>query len=169
MKNIIIRNAEYKDIPDVIDIRIKAWQTAYKGIIDDDFLFSINKDDKVKKLRDTYKKTGFIVAVSNNSIAGFCRYKDLISSDPDTLYADCELLAIYVKPELKYNGIGTKMFSHVIKEFKSKGKKRMILWCLKDNDPAKNFYVKQGGKIIKEKLVSIGSRKLYEVCFMYEL
>lgn len=46
MENIIIRNIEEKDIPRVVDIQIDGWKTAYKGIIDDSILNSMDRDKK---------------------------------------------------------------------------------------------------------------------------
>ena len=34
----IIRKATIKDIPVISMIKVKGWQTAYKGMIDDDYL-----------------------------------------------------------------------------------------------------------------------------------
>ena len=49
MENVIIRNIEEKDIPSVVDIQISGWQIAYKGIIDDSTLSSMNRDEKIEK------------------------------------------------------------------------------------------------------------------------
>ena len=40
MQNIVIRPIERQEIPAIVDIQINGWETAYKGIIADDF-FSI--------------------------------------------------------------------------------------------------------------------------------
>ncbi len=82
---------------------------------------------------------------------------------------DCEITALYVKPDLKYNGIGTKLFKYVIDEFKNKNKTKMIIWCLKDNEPSKKFYTKMGGKIVKEKIMEIGDKNYLEVGFEYNI
>lgn len=78
-------------------------------------------------------------------------------------------MALYVKPNLKYNGIGTKLFQFVIKEFESKNKTKMILWCLKDNEPSKKFYTKMGGEIIRERTIEIGKEEYLEVGFEYNI
>lgn len=82
---------------------------------------------------------------------------------------DCEITALYVKTDLKYNGIGTKLFQFVVNEFKSQSKSKMILWCLKDNEPSKKFYTKMGGKNIKERVIEIGEKSYCEVGFMYNI
>ena len=169
MENLIVRNIEEKDIPSVVDIQIDGWKSAYKGIVDDNILNSMNRNERIEKRRNDYKQNGFIVAELNNQIVGFCRYIDSNKFTPNISNIDCELLALYVKPNLKYNGIGTKLFQFVINEFKSKNKTKMILWCLKNNEPSKKFYAKMGGKIIKERTIEIGEKEYLEVGFEYNI
>jgi len=68
MKNIIIRNVKKEDIPGVVDVQITGWQTAYKGIIDDSFLASMNREERIKQRNKDYNKGGFIVAELNKEI-----------------------------------------------------------------------------------------------------
>ena len=83
--------------------------------------------------------------------------------------ADCELLALYVKYEYKHKGVGTKLFSYVKEEFKKMNKHKMILWCLKENENAKKFYTKMGGKVVAEKDIEFGGKLYKEVAFLYSL
>ena len=163
------RNIEEKDIPDVVNIQIDGWKSAYKGIIDDSVLNSMNRNERIEKRKNDYKENGFIIAELNNKAVGFCRYTDSNIFTRDISDIDCELLALYVKPSLKYNGIGTKLFQFVINDFKSKNKTNMILWCLKDNEPSKKFYIKMGGEIIKERTIEIGGKEYLEVGFLYNI
>lgn len=169
MEDIIIRNIEEKDIPDVVDIQINGWKSAYKGIVDDNILNSMNRNERIEKRRNDYKENGFIVAELNNQVVGFCRYIDSNKFTQDISNIDCELLALYVNPDLKYNGIGTKLFQFVTNEFKSKNRTKMILWCLKDNELSKKFYTKMGGRIIKERKIEIGEKEYLEVGFEYNI
>ncbi len=169
MENIIIRNVNEKDISSVAYIQVNGWKTAYKGIIDDVILNSMNKDEKIKRFEGNYKKNGFVVAELENEVVGFCRYADSNEFTPNMQDIDCEITALYVKPDLKYNGIGTKLFQFVVNEFKNQSKSKMILWCLKDNEPSKKFYTKMGGKIIKERVIEIGEKSYCEVGFMYNI
>ncbi len=43
----------------------------------------------------------------------------------------------------------------------------MVVWYLKDNESAKKFYLKMGGKIQKKKLVKIGEKEYQEAGFIY--
>ena len=61
------------------------------------------------------------------------------------------------------------MFEYVQNEFKKMDKHKMLIWCLKENYPARAFYEKMGGKIVKEKEYEIGGKMYLEVGFGYEL
>lgn len=47
MQNIVICPIEHQDIPAVVDIQINGWKTAYKEIIADDFLASMNREERI--------------------------------------------------------------------------------------------------------------------------
>lgn len=49
MEDIIIRKVKLQDIPAVVDISISGWQNAYQGIIDDNFLKSLDAE-RAKKI-----------------------------------------------------------------------------------------------------------------------
>lgn len=169
MEDIIIRNIEEKDIPSVVDIRIDGWREAYKGIVDDNTLNSMNREERIERRKKDYKDNGFIVAELNNEVVGFCRYVDSNEFSPNVSDIDCEIIALYIRPDMKYKGIGTKLFNYVVGEFKSKNKSKMILWCLKDNEPSKKFYTKMGGVIERKKEIDIGGKNYNEVGFVYKI
>lgn len=168
MENVIIRNVRKEDIPDVVDIQISSWQTAYRGIVDDKYLDNMNKEERIEKRNKDYQNGGFIVAEINGEIVGFSRYAFNNSFTPDVQDIDCELLALYVKPNLKGNGIGRKMFEHVTNEFKNKNKSKMILWCFKENYPSRKFYERMGGTVFKEKPITFGNKDYLEISYLYD-
>ena len=61
MENVIIRNVRKEDIPDVVDIQISSWQTAYRGIVDDEYLDNMNRKERIEKRNKDYQNGGFIV------------------------------------------------------------------------------------------------------------
>ena len=76
MDSVVIRNVKLEDIPSVVDISIAGWQSAYVGIIDDDYLKSLNseREKRIDKMKKNYASGGFIVAELNGEVVGFCRY-----------------------------------------------------------------------------------------------
>lgn len=49
------------DIISIVNIQIAGWQTAYKGIIDDNFLSSMNRDERIENMNANYQKNGSMV------------------------------------------------------------------------------------------------------------
>lgn len=167
--DVIIRKVEFEDLESIVDLQFEGWREAYKNIIDKDTLDNLDRESKIKKRQKDYKENGFLVAEFNNQIVGYVRYVDNNSFSKEIEDIDCELLALYVKANLKYNGIGTKLFNYVLDEFKEKNKTKMILWCLKENEPSKKFYEKMGGKNTYERTINIGGKDYQEDGFIYEL
>ena len=167
--DVLIRNVKYEDIPKVVDIQILGWQSAYKGIIDDTYLDNMDRESKIKKRREDWDKINFIVAEYEDNIVGFCRYSDIVDNSEKYHECDCELRAIYVKPEFKGLGIGKKMFTYAINDLKKREKNKMILCCLKDNFPSRKFYEKMGGKVIGLSLAEFGGKNYELIGFEYDL
>lgn len=168
--NIIIRKARTEDAEAIANIKISGWQTAYKGIIEDDFLDNMNINEEIEKRKKNIKNgADIIVAELDNEIVGFCLYRDYIKNQEENLDADCEISSLYVKTELKRKGIGKKLMNYVINDLKSKRKKKMILGCLKDNYPSRAFYEKMGGKVLKTEKIAFGNKEYEEKIYEYKL
>ena len=164
-----IRNVEKGDLRKVSEITVNGWKTAYRGIIDDDYLDCLNIEENYQRRLKDYKENGFIVAEINKNIVGFCRYTldNIFSKECKDI--DCELCAIYVEPNLKRQGIGTALFRYVLKRQKENNNKRMILWCLKENYNSRKFYEKNGGTLYGEREIEKGGKKYKEVGYKYNL
>ena len=59
---IVTRNLREDDIPSVVKIQIEGWKTAYRGIIDDEYLDSMSIEEKINKRKKDYQDGPFIVA-----------------------------------------------------------------------------------------------------------
>ena len=137
--DINVRKVRKEDLKSVAEITVNSWQTAYRNIIDDEYLDNLSIEEKYKKRLKDYTKDEFIVAELNNEIVGFCRYRIGNYYEDINSNIDCEITALYVKVKYKRNGIGKKLVNYVINEFKKNGYFQMVIWCLKDNYPARDF------------------------------
>ena len=169
MIDIVIRNVKEEDIENIVDIKIEGWKTAYKGIINDEYLNNMDRKFEIEKRKKDYRENGFIVATLNNEVIGFCRYIDSNKYSIECENIDCELCALYVKSTMKRQGIGKQLMQYVIKEFKEKGKKRMILWCFDENKSSRQFYEKMGGNVYKYKTGEFGGKQYNEVAYIDDL
>ena len=134
MDKIIIRKAKSEDIEKIANIKVRCWQIAYRNIIADEYLDNMDIEYTIEKNKRIFEQYNIIVAELKNEVIGFCRY------DYNNYYeeenVDCELIALYIKPEMKRHGIGRKLMKYAINEFKNSKKEKMILWCLKENYPS---------------------------------
>ena len=166
--NLIIRKVKYEDIEQIVDINIKDWKKVYKGIIDDEILNNLNREEKIKKWREHYNIGNVIVAEENGTILGYCRYDDnAIYENTDI---DSEIIAIYVDCDKLGNGIGRKLIEYVKKDLKNKNKTKMVIWCLEKNQNARKFYEKMGGNLLfDEKYFEKEGKKYKEVGYVYNI
>ena len=169
MEDIEIRRVKKEDLWQVSTILVESWKTAYRGIIDTEYLENLKIEDKYKKRLKDYDKTGFIVAVLKEEIVGLCRYKSENVSVKEDKDIDCELLALYVKPSLKGHGIGQKLMKYVFQDQIRNKKQKMILRCFKENYSSRRFYEKMGGTLYAESEVEVEGKKYPKVSYIYDL
>lgn len=65
--------------------------------------------------------------------------------------------------------MGSIVFEYVTNLFREQNKKKMGLWCVKENVPAVSFYKKKGGVLTKEKIFNIADKEYNEIAFLYDL
>lgn len=171
MDTVVIRKMKKEDVKGVVSIHINGWRTAYRGIIDADYLDDMDVDakqyDYQNRVKD--KEENILVAEQNQKIVGFCRYAEDNRFSKQNTDIDCEVVALYIDYEHKRQGIGTKLFSAVREKMIEKGKRKMIVWCLEKNEPAKQFYQKMGGKAGQEKKACIGGKEYKGIGFLFDL
>ncbi len=165
----LVRNVKREDLRAISEIIVDSWKEAYKGIIDDEYLESLNAEKNYQRMLEDYTEDGFAVAELNNQVVGFCRYTLENKFSKTCSDIDGEICAIYVKPELKRNGIGRNLFEYVFSEFRKNGNKNIILWCLKENYPSRAFYDKMGGILYGENTITRGKKEYQEVGFKFNL
>lgn len=160
----MIRFYKENEIEQIAKIIDEDWKIAYKGIINQEYLDSLNYKDREKRIREKYKKEKGIVYVEDNLVKGYCRFGQ--SKEEKELG---EVYALYVKNEFRKFGIGKKLLEKAEEMLKNNGYKEMIIWCLQENKIGRNFYEKQGGILYKERKFKIGNKYYDEVSYKYKL
>lgn len=170
MENIKIRNATLADIESVAKLHVDSWHETYAGIISQDYLDNMknNLEKRIQRMKNEFNLRTMIVVTLNDEIVGFSEFvfSNEFSKDLDI---DCELCGLYIKNGYKHLGLGSIVFEYVKNLFKEKNKKKMGLWCVKENEPAISFYKKKGGSFTKEKTFTIADKEYSEIAFLYDL
>jgi ribosomal protein S18 acetylase RimI-like enzyme len=148
MDKIVIREATEKDFEGIATVRVKGWQSAYRGQMPDSYLdnLSIEKDTQGlierNKNPDPTKKT--FVAELDNKIIGF-----VVAGNPrdeDVSPETGEVYAIYVLPEFQGKSAGSRLINAAIVFLIKNGYKKAALWVLETNIKARTWYEKKGWK-----------------------
>lgn len=168
MNEIKIRKATLNDIKAISTIKVKGWQSAYKNIISDEYLDNMSIKKVIEKNTKDFDKYLFIVAEINSKVVGFCCY-DFGNIEELDNNADCELRGIYIKPNMKRNGIGRKLINYIKKEFFKVNKEKMILWCLKENYQSREFYKSMGGVEGKCKKSEFDGKEYEIISYLFDL
>ena len=146
-----IRFATVADAPEIVEINLEGWQTAYRGIFPDEFLDSLNFEvEKTAKIIAEKPETTLVFTDDNQKVLGFCSFGEL-RWEQFVNKCDCELNAIYVASVARGQGIGKALFKATTDLFRKQGKKRLLVNVLADNESALAFYKNLGGVEIGNK------------------
>ena len=170
LDKLIIREATLEDIPEVAKLHIDSWNKTYKGIIEQEYLDNMknNLDKRIERMQNEFNLRKMIVVILDNEIVAFSEFT-LTNEFSKDLDIDCELCGLYIKNEYLGKGIGSKVFDYVKSIFVKNNKKKMGLWCVKENNNAIKFYIRKGGTQVKEKPFTLAGKDYSELAFVYNL
>jgi GNAT superfamily N-acetyltransferase len=138
----LLRAAESADTMSVAYVHVRSWQSAYRGLLPDEYLDKLRPEDRAQRYdfatRDP-QKPQTIVAVEAGSIRGFATTAP--SRDAD-LAGYAEVYALYVDPDYWGHGMGKALISAARERLVVLGFENALLWVLRGNVRADRFYRK---------------------------
>lgn len=148
-----IREANVNDAPAIAKVTVDTWRTAYRGIINDDYLNSLTYEEREKGWREFPFDNAFVYVAENKAhkIVGFAAAGPERTSD---LPYEGELYAIYIDQAFQNQGIGSKLFRSIVKRFEQAGTHSLLLWVLSDS-PYRRFYERRGGLPVQSKMLEM--------------
>jgi GNAT superfamily N-acetyltransferase len=139
-----VRPAVPEDAYDVARVHVRSWQSAYRGLIAQEYLDSLEPEAWAS--RYTFGRMGIrlpstLVAVDGSTICGLattglCRDIDLSNFG--------ELMAIYVDPAYMRTGVGRLLITAARERLRAVGVMEALLWVLDGNVRARRFYERDG-------------------------
>lgn len=171
MKNYVIEKMNENNALDYARVNALAWLQSYKDIVDEDYLKSINTEEKIQKTSEILKENledgsrRFLLKV-NDEYVGILRVRKTKYSK----YSECgELGALYLLDSVKGYGFGKVLFLKAVKELKEMKYNSMIVGCLQDN-PANEFYKHMKGKLVNTNLLTLPNKQqIIENLYYYDI
>lgn len=147
----------------IATVIMRAWEEAYAGIIDQEYIEKMDKDRYVSIFKNNILIQEEIIFVyDEKGVKGFISGKEL-----DGEY-DCEIVGLYVDPENQGKGVGKLLFQKMKEEFIAKGKSKLLVWTLNNTDN-NGFYLKMGGVKKEDKKLIYGGKPCAGVGFSFDL
>lgn len=159
-----IRRAVQSDAPGIARVHVESWRSTYVGLVPDDYLASLDRNERERVWRRLVADDSQISYVAENqkgAIVGF------VSGGParmdDMAYAG-ELYAIYLPEQYQRQGIGRRLVTKLCAWLLSQGLASMYTWVLEEN-PSRRFYESLGGIELRRQTIAIGGLDVVEVAY----
>lgn len=146
MSGLRVREMTLADCDRVAEIRIRGWQSAYRGLMPQPYLDALSVAEDAERRRDRFRQSDGsvvnLVVEQDGELFGWAAHGPYRGGE--VRIADAELYAIYVDPGRYGAGIGHTLLQESLRRCTTAGHDRMYLWVLKGNTRARAFYERAG-------------------------
>ena len=160
----MIRPALQDDAAEIARVHVAAWRSSYQGLLADDFLASLSEAGYTDRWRRVIgdRASRVFVVEEPEGIVGFASGGRERAGESG--FAG-ELYAIYIVAGSQRKGHGRELVRAVAAALREMGLRDMIVWVLRDNAPAREFYERLGGSYVRAQPITIGTTTLEEVSY----
>ncbi len=135
------------DVPEVSALRVAGWRAAYRGIVPQSYLDAMDEAEDAARRRETLARTAgrvhnLVAQDPDGAVVGWAAFGPYRGEPTGT--GTGELYALYLRPERIGTGIGRALMAEVTARSAELGRRRLALWVLADNAPARRFYAAAG-------------------------
>jgi GNAT superfamily N-acetyltransferase len=137
---VLLRIAQPADAIAVAELHVRSWQTAYRGLLFDDYLDALQPEVWAQRYSfgdPDPLKPATILAQERDVICGFAT---IGPSAADGTASTGELLALYVDPDRHGLGVGRALIHEARARLHRQGFREACLWVLLGNERAERFY-----------------------------
>ncbi|SEQ11401.1 L-amino acid N-acyltransferase YncA [Streptomyces sp. yr375] len=142
----VIRDMTLADVDRVSEIRVRGWQSAYRGLLPQSYLDALSVAEDAGRRRAGFSGSAGgavnLVAERGGEVVGWAAHGAY--RDGEVHICDAELYALYVDVGHLGTGVGRALLAESVRQAGALGRSRMYLWVLRDNLPARRFYERAG-------------------------
>jgi len=140
-----IRKAKKPDAEGIARVHVRSWQSAYRGILPDDFLAELDLDQRTQRWGDILANLGsrqHLWVAESTGIVGFVQAGP--NRDKEAPVSAGEVYAIYLDPDVVGTGLGRRLFTRAVGRLRRESYLYATLWVLEENHRARRFYEAAG-------------------------
>lgn len=160
----MVRPATVDDALAIARVHVASWRSTYQTLLPGDFLDSLSEagySERWARFIDEGSSRVYVVEHDGEPIGFASGGRERAG---ETGFSG-ELYAIYVLDAFQHHGYGRELVSAVVSALRDMGFDDMIIWVLRDNQPARRFYERLGGVTVRTQPITIGSATLEEVSY----
>ncbi|KKZ70730.1 GNAT family N-acetyltransferase [Streptomyces showdoensis] len=136
-----IRAAGPSDAAAVASVHVRSWRAAYRGLVPDAYLDSLDVGERTEVWRDRLSAPGaptVLLAEEDGAVAFSC-FRPWPDGEWDASVT-AELSALYAVPEAWGRGVGRDLLAATVAAMAAAGFRAAGLWVLEGNPRARAFY-----------------------------
>ncbi len=160
-----VRKGKSADASGLADVFAESWRQAYMGIIPathlEDLIRRRGPDWWANALRSG---DDILTLTFSGKIAGYATYGRARARGPFR----GEIFELYLAPTYQGLGFGEHLFEACRHGLDERGLPGLLVWALKDNEGACDFYRRRGGRIVAKTKELLGGAKAEKVAFAWD-
>jgi ribosomal protein S18 acetylase RimI-like enzyme len=162
---ITIRNAREGDAEGIAAVHDAAWRGAYRGLIP-----GLELERMIARRGPSWWQSAIrrgsrlLVLDFDETIGGYTSYGR--NRVPLLPYGG-EIFELYIAPEFQGLGFGSRLFEVARKDLAEHGYPSVLVWALADNERAVQFYLKLGGRIVRQAIERFGPETRARLAFAF--
>ncbi len=145
-----IRRAVPADAAAIASISVRAWQTAYRGILPDAYLDGLSVPERRSAWHHYLVRelTGYQMWVLEEGarVVGFTRTGPCFDADADAGPDEGQIFGLYVDPDCLGQGHGRRLFRHALDDLRGRGFRHAVVWIFEGNEVAARLFAAVGGR-----------------------
>jgi ribosomal protein S18 acetylase RimI-like enzyme len=160
----MVRPATLNDATAIARVHVASWRSTYRGMLPDDFLASLSDAGYAERWKRVIAEGASRVYVAEDAgeVVGFASGGRERAGEQGY---EGELYAIYVLDAAQRRGFGRELVRAAVGGLRELGLADLIIWVLRDNEPARAFYERLGGVYIRSQPITIGAATVEEVSY----
>lgn len=140
-----IREAGPSDAAAVATVHVRSWRAAYRGIVPDAYLDSLDVEERTEVWRGRLSAPDAptVLVAEEGAVVAFACFRPWSGGEKDPSVT-AELAALYAVPEVWGRGVGRELLAATVAAMAAAGFRGAGLWVLEANHRARSFYEAAG-------------------------
>jgi GNAT superfamily N-acetyltransferase len=143
-----IRRVSIDDCEALGNLFMRVWRISLKALAPEGFLEQFKLDTQIRKYAQRAAASDWVLflAECDDEIVGMISATD--NFDEPKVYKK-QIKSMYVDPDHQRTGVGSMLLNTMFEHLQDGKTENVMLWCIRNNVPASNFYQKFGGRKIE--------------------